>query len=70
MSRRYLFGLMLLALAGCSSPPGQPHLTFNNLESPLKESFGSDEMEHTSDHVLQFQSQGFSEQQRGMLWGQ
>lgn len=57
----------LVALAGCSDAPH--YNTFGAIESPVRESFGEDNLERQPTRV-QLQSNDYSAQQQRMMWGQ
>lgn len=60
--------LALLALSGCA---GQSSYNLGAIESPVKESFGLDDLERQPMMGAQYQEQGgFSSQQQRLLMGQ
>ncbi|WP_152226384.1 hypothetical protein [Pseudomonas sp. SCB32] len=56
-----------IALVGCSDAPH--YNQFSAIESPVRESFGEDNLERQPAHV-QLQTNDFSSQQQRMMWGQ
>jgi len=67
MLRLSVVTLACIALAGCADAPRYTH--FNAIESPVRESFGEDNLERQPAHV-QLQTNDFSSQQQRMMWGQ
>lgn len=59
--------LACIALAGCADAPRYTH--FNAIESPVRESFGEDNLERQPTRI-QLQSDDYSAQQQRMMWGQ
>ncbi|MDF3936829.1 hypothetical protein [Pseudomonas citronellolis] len=68
MPRLPALALILLALSGCA---GQSSYNLGAIESPVKESFGLDDVERQPMMGAQFQEQGsFSPQQQRLMLGQ
>lgn len=56
-----------ITLAGCADAPHNNH--FSAIESPVRESFGEDNLERQPTRI-QLQSDDYSAQQQRMMWEQ
>ncbi|AGI26163.1 hypothetical protein ACYCAX_16300 [Pseudomonas sp. MT3] len=56
-----------ITLVGCADAPRYNH--FSAIESPVRESFGEDNLERQPTRI-QLQNDDYSAQQQRMMWGQ